>query len=75
MHITFYANGTFVVLKLCIAVSSARLNSPKNVLEALLSERSIYNYIKGVAKNPGVLNFITLAYVSSKKTIEIHFYF
>jgi hypothetical protein len=29
--------------------------------------------VKGVAKKRGVLNFITLAYVSSKKKIDIHF--
>jgi hypothetical protein len=31
-------------------------------------------HIKGVAKKRGVLNFITLAYVSSKKMTDIHFY-
>ena len=30
--------------------------------------------LKGVAKKCGVLNFITLAYVSSKKMIYINFY-
>ena len=30
--------------------------------------------IKGVVKKTGVSNFITLAYVSSKKMIDIHLY-